>query len=92
MQRACRWSRTHACSFDLGKFQLVHYTRNPRRYDPLPLVTAAHTIPASDSAKYLGLVMDRQRECTHCVTVRSSTTCSLHSQRSATSKRSTPLH
>ncbi|KAJ7845956.1 hypothetical protein B0H14DRAFT_2312527, partial [Mycena olivaceomarginata] len=54
------WSRTHACSFDLGKFQLVHYTRNPHRYEPLPLITTAHTIPVSESAKYLGLIMDRQ--------------------------------
>ncbi|KAK6974589.1 hypothetical protein R3P38DRAFT_3132995 [Favolaschia claudopus] len=60
MEIAFRWSLTHACSFDLGKFQLVHYTRNRNRYIPLPLVTPTHTIPASDSAKYLGLIMDRQ--------------------------------
>ncbi|KAJ7789076.1 hypothetical protein B0H14DRAFT_2247604, partial [Mycena olivaceomarginata] len=57
------WSRTHACSFDLGKFQLVHYTRNRKQvqststcYLPHP----THTIPASESAKYLRLVMDHQ--------------------------------
>ncbi|KAJ7445383.1 hypothetical protein B0H11DRAFT_1642930, partial [Mycena galericulata] len=50
---------THACSFDLGKFQLVHYTRNPRRYVPIPLVTPAHTIQPSESATYLGLILDR---------------------------------
>ncbi|KAJ6513581.1 hypothetical protein C8R47DRAFT_962812, partial [Mycena vitilis] len=59
MPRAFQWSRTHACSFDLGKFQLVHFTRNPNRYVPVPLVTPAHTIQASESATYLGLVMDR---------------------------------
>jgi ribonuclease HI len=60
MRLAFWWSRTHACSFDLAKFQLVHYTRNSNRYEPLPLITTAHTIPASESAKYLGLIMDRQ--------------------------------
>ncbi|KAJ7165810.1 hypothetical protein C8R46DRAFT_885228, partial [Mycena filopes] len=59
MPHAFQWSRTHACSFDLGKFQLVHYTRNPNRYVPTPLVTPAHTIQASESATYLGLIMDR---------------------------------
>ncbi|KAK6969141.1 hypothetical protein R3P38DRAFT_2417709, partial [Favolaschia claudopus] len=54
------WSYTHACSFDLGKFQLVHYTRNRGKYAPVPLVTPTHIIPATDSATYLGLIMDRQ--------------------------------
>ncbi|KAJ7867829.1 hypothetical protein B0H13DRAFT_1583329, partial [Mycena leptocephala] len=45
--------------FDLGKFQLVHYTRNQNKYAPLPLITPGHTIETSDSAKYLGLIMDR---------------------------------
>ncbi|KAJ7732727.1 hypothetical protein DFH07DRAFT_755164, partial [Mycena maculata] len=58
MPRAFHWSRTHACSFDLAKFQLVHYTRNRNKYAPLPLITPAHVIQASDSAKYLGLIMD----------------------------------
>ncbi|KAI1783628.1 reverse transcriptase (RNA-dependent DNA polymerase)-domain-containing protein [Ganoderma leucocontextum] len=39
------WSHRHACRFDLGKFQLVHYT-------------LGHTW-SSDSAKYLGLILDR---------------------------------
>jgi ribonuclease HI len=60
MPLAFNWSRTHACSFDLGKFQLVHYTRNRNKYEALALVTPTHTIPVSESAKYLGLIMDRQ--------------------------------
>ncbi|KAJ7839210.1 hypothetical protein B0H14DRAFT_2361287, partial [Mycena olivaceomarginata] len=58
MPDAFRWSRTHACSFDLGKFQLVQYTRNRCRYVPIALVTPAHTIQPSESAMYLGLIMD----------------------------------
>ncbi|KAK7063814.1 hypothetical protein R3P38DRAFT_2491623 [Favolaschia claudopus] len=60
MRDAFHWSFTHACSFDLGKFQLVHYTRNRGKYAPTPLITPTHVIPATDSATYLGLIMDRQ--------------------------------
>jgi hypothetical protein len=59
MPRAFHWSRTHACSFNLAKFQMVHYTRNSNKYSPLPLPTQGHIIEASNSAKYLGIIMDR---------------------------------
>ncbi|KAM5541945.1 hypothetical protein V8D89_004255 [Ganoderma adspersum] len=52
------WSCRHACQFDLGKFQLVHYTRNERRYSPLALQIREHCIMPSDSAKYLGIMLD----------------------------------
>lgn len=54
------WSEGHACRFDLGKFQLIHFTRNERKYTPLPLTISGHVVPASDSAKYLGIVLDRR--------------------------------
>ena len=54
------WSTRHACRFDIGKFQLVHYTRYEPRYSPLPLRIGSHTIMPSDSAKYLGLILDRR--------------------------------
>ncbi|KAJ7625945.1 hypothetical protein FB45DRAFT_750266, partial [Roridomyces roridus] len=60
MPAALHWSNTHACSFDLGKFQMVHYTRNRMKYTATPLLVPGHIIPASDSAKYLGLILDRE--------------------------------
>ncbi|THH18945.1 hypothetical protein EUX98_g8873 [Antrodiella citrinella] len=58
--KALAWSRTHACKFDIAKFQLVHFTRNEKKHTPLPLVLTDHTIQASDTAKYLGIVLDRR--------------------------------
>nr|VWP02665.1 Acyl-CoA ligase AFT1-1 (EC (AF-toxin biosynthesis protein 1-1) [Ganoderma boninense] len=59
--RLCRsWSCAHACRFDIGKFQLVHHTRYEPRYEPLPLVIDGHTITPSESARYLGIIVDRR--------------------------------
>lgn len=55
-----QWSDTHACRFDVPKFQLIHLTRNKQRYEPLPLTIGRHTIHPTDSAKYLGIHIDRQ--------------------------------
>ncbi|KAM5538790.1 hypothetical protein V8D89_007512 [Ganoderma adspersum] len=54
------WSCMHACRFDIGKFQLVHHTRYEPRYEPLPLQIDGHTIIPSESAKYLGIIIDRR--------------------------------
>ena len=54
------WSRMHACRFDIGKFQLVHHTRYEPRYEPLPLQIDGHMITPSDSARYLGIIVDRR--------------------------------
>ena len=54
------WSRRHACKFDIAKFQLVHHTKYEPHYSPLPLQVAAHTIQPSESAKYLGIIVDRR--------------------------------
>jgi hypothetical protein len=32
-RRAERWSTIHGLRFDLSKYQLIHLTRNPRRYN-----------------------------------------------------------
>lgn len=55
-----RWSLTHACRFDLPKFQLTHFTRNPKKYWAIPLTIGTHTIHAQDAARYLGITIDRQ--------------------------------
>ncbi|PIL24953.1 hypothetical protein GSI_12840 [Ganoderma sinense ZZ0214-1] len=54
------WSRMHACRFDIGKFQLVHHTRYEPCYVPLPLQIDGHTITPSESARYLGIIVDRR--------------------------------
>ncbi len=59
-RRALQWSRTHACKFDLGKFQLIHFTRNERKYSPLSLRIDGHTVNPSTAAKYLGIMLDQK--------------------------------
>lgn len=54
------WSRTHSCRFDLDKFQLIHFCRTEKLYAPLPININGQSIAASDSAKYLGIVVDRK--------------------------------
>ena len=57
---ACEWRRTHACRFDVLKFNLLHFTRIASRYFPIPLVFDGTTIHPTDTAKYLGLILDRK--------------------------------
>lgn len=54
------WSHTHACRFDIPKFQLIHFTRSPTLYHPLPLTIGSHTVQPSQCVKYLGISIDRQ--------------------------------
>lgn len=58
--KALDWSRTHACKFDIKKFQLVHFTQNDSKYTPTPLTLNGIEIQASPTAKYLGIIMDRK--------------------------------
>ncbi|KAK6972214.1 hypothetical protein R3P38DRAFT_2418296, partial [Favolaschia claudopus] len=60
MEKSLAWSETHACKFDIKKFQLVHFTRNERRYDAAPLQIGQITVSASETATYLGLILDRK--------------------------------
>ncbi|CDO75194.1 hypothetical protein BN946_scf184794.g1, partial [Trametes cinnabarina] len=54
------WSNSHACRFDVAKFQMLHCTRNEKRYSPLPLVIGDHRILPCESARYLGIIVDRR--------------------------------
>jgi hypothetical protein len=46
-QKAERWSRTHGSRFDLGKYQLVHLTRELGEYNTKqPLIHVEHNNPA----------------------------------------------
>jgi hypothetical protein len=55
-----QWCSMHGCQFDIKKFQLVHFTRNARKYQPMPLAIEGTTITPADSAKYLGIIMDHR--------------------------------
>lgn len=55
---ALDWSCRHACKFDIKKFQLVHFTQNDSKYARTPLVLNGIEIQASNTAKYLGIIMD----------------------------------
>ncbi|KAF8886640.1 hypothetical protein CPB85DRAFT_1232394, partial [Mucidula mucida] len=57
---ALKWSVTHACRFDVGKFQLVHFTRNRNKKRPLPLQVGEHIIVPESTAKYLGIILDAE--------------------------------
>lgn len=46
--------------FDIGKCLLVHFTRNQRKCTPTPMHVAGQTVEAVDSAKYLGMILDRR--------------------------------
>lgn len=54
------WQATHACQFDLKKFQLVHFTRNRRKYQPTPVQIGEVTVTPSSSAKLLGIIFDQE--------------------------------
>jgi ribonuclease HI len=60
IENSLTWSRRHSCHFDIGKFQLVHFTRNRRKYSPTPITIGGHIVPAVDSARYLGLIFDKE--------------------------------
>ena len=58
--RLLEWSRKHACCFDIAKFQLVHHRKYEPHYSLLPLQIGAHTIQPTESATYLGIIVDRR--------------------------------
>ncbi|KIJ27985.1 hypothetical protein M422DRAFT_116029, partial [Sphaerobolus stellatus SS14] len=46
--------------FNPGKFQLVHFTKVAHKYQALPINFNGTVVEASETAKYLGLVMDQK--------------------------------
>ncbi|KAJ7078293.1 hypothetical protein B0H15DRAFT_789043, partial [Mycena belliarum] len=62
-QVACPTSERLGLRFDLPKFQLVHFVspwRHTSHYRPIPVTFAGITIPASVTAKLLGVVLDHK--------------------------------
>jgi len=59
LKAAVDWSQKHACKLDVGKFQLVHYTRVKDKYSITPVEFNSVLVAPVESAKYLGLILDR---------------------------------
>jgi hypothetical protein len=59
-QKAERWSRIYGSRFDLGKYQLVHLTRELGEYNTKqPLILSSTVIQPSFLVYYLGIVLDQ---------------------------------
>ncbi|KZV79510.1 hypothetical protein EXIGLDRAFT_585415, partial [Exidia glandulosa HHB12029] len=58
--RCLAWSARHACQFDVKKFQLIHFTKNPRHEEAAKqgLDIAGVTIEPEKAVKYLGILID----------------------------------
>ncbi|EDN08137.1 predicted protein [Histoplasma mississippiense (nom. inval.)] len=60
-ERAEAWSATHGSKFDLKKYQFIHLTRSPRRYDVQRALTISDlTIAPAKEVRYLGVMLDQQ--------------------------------
>ncbi|KAI5898857.1 uncharacterized protein SCHCODRAFT_02476098, partial [Schizophyllum commune H4-8] len=64
MGEALAWSDTHACRFDISKYQMVHFTKNEKKYTEeqgaeATLLIRGTPVRPSESAKYLGVILDR---------------------------------
>jgi hypothetical protein len=63
MDRTSRWVDTHACQFEVKKFQLIHFLHpaalKTKPNHDIPLKIGDHVIRPSHSVKYLGVVIDR---------------------------------
>ena len=60
LKAAVDWSLKHVCKFDAGKFQLVHYTRVKDQHTPTPVEFNGVLVAPVETAKYLGLILDRR--------------------------------
>jgi hypothetical protein len=59
-RRAEQWARRHGSQFAPAKYELVHFSRDPRANITHPLYLPHATIEASPSCRYLGEQMDSQ--------------------------------
>jgi ribonuclease HI len=57
-QKAEKWARRHGSQFAPAKYELVHFTRDPRANSTHALRLPHATITASPSCRYLGIQMD----------------------------------
>lgn len=59
-RKAERWALQHGSQFAPAKYELVHFTRDPRADTTHPLRLPRSTIEATPSCRYLGVQMDSQ--------------------------------
>jgi ribonuclease HI len=57
-RKAEKWARQHGSQFAPAKYELVHFTRDPKKNTTHPLRLPHATIEASPSCRYLGVQMD----------------------------------
>ena len=53
-----KWARQHGSQFAPAKYELIHFTRDPKANTTHPLRLPHATIEASPSYRYLGIQMD----------------------------------
>ena len=59
--KAKQWEKTHASVFSPAKYMLIHFDPKARGSESLPSITLdGHVIQASETAKYLGIILDRR--------------------------------
>lgn len=63
--RAEDWAKTHGSQFAPAKYELVHFTRDPRANRTHALRLPHATIEASQSCRYLGIQMDSKLRWDH---------------------------
>ena len=64
-QRAEKWALQHGSQFASAKYELVHFTRDPKINTTHPLRLPRATIKASTSSRYLGVQMDSRLRWDH---------------------------
>jgi len=58
--RAERWSATHGSKFDMKKYQLIHFTRSPKRFNTKQsLDLPGANIESTAQVRYLGITLDQ---------------------------------
>ena len=64
-RHAEEWARRHGSQFSPAKYELVHFTRDPKQNSTHALRLPNATIPASPSCRYLGIQMDTRLRWDH---------------------------
>ena len=60
LEKAEDWRAKHGAIFERSKYVLVHFTRNYNKFTTASIQINGVTIPASNEARYLGVILDQQ--------------------------------
>ena len=60
VERALEWERRSGATFEGEKTSFVHFTRDARRTDMVPVMVKGEPVAPKNSAKVLGVVMDSE--------------------------------